>query len=131
MVMLRLPVRGIAGQRTFTGTAKVFVVYSMATPRLPPAPLMPQNRSGWLVADIVWRTAFLSALRVTQTSSAIFYSAKWHPWWYFTPVLSGSALNAAQARSLKRLQPIIINSIWPLLCCKVQHRGPQGHEHIT
>ena len=76
----------IAGLRTFTGTAKVFVVYSMATPRLPPAPLMPQNRSGWLVADIVWRTAFLSALRVTQRSPNLPHDASWH-WRYFTPAL--------------------------------------------
>jgi hypothetical protein len=41
------------------------VVYSMATPRFPPAPLMPQNRSGSLVGEIVLRTAFLSALQVT------------------------------------------------------------------
>ena len=40
------------------------MLYSIATPRLPPAPRMPQNRSGSLFAEMVWRTAFLSALHI-------------------------------------------------------------------
>ena len=69
--------RSRAELRTFTGTSKVRAVYPMATPRFPPAPLMPQNRSGSVVADMFRRTAFLSALHAEPTLPTLLNHARW------------------------------------------------------